>query len=290
MTKRRITRALAALLAALTLLSLAACGDVTVVDVDEESSTTVQQTEEQQKNNTVKTDNKQTDAKSDNTKKDDAKKNDVKKDDTSKTADTKKDDVKEEDKKAEDEKALEEQKKAEEEAKKAQEDAKKAEEQKKQEEEKKQENTPASNTENTANNSSKSNTCTISISCSTILNNMDICRESKKSYVPSSGTILSTTTVTFTEGESVYDVLQRVCRDNGIQMESTWTATYNSAYVEGINNLYEFDVGDASGWMYKVNGWFPNYGCSSYELKNGDNICWVYTCDLGDDVGGGYMG
>ena len=37
-----------------------------------------------------------------------------------------------------------------------------------------------------------------------------------------------------------------------------------------------------------VNGWFPNYGCSRYGLKDGDVICWVYTCDLGNDVGGGY--
>ena len=132
--------------------------------------------------------------------------------------------------------------------------------------------------------------CTISISCGTILNNMDMCRESKKGYVPSNGTILSTTTVTFEEGETVYDVLQRVCRDKGIQMDASWTAAYNSAYVKGIANLYEFDVGEGSGWMYKVNGWFPNYGCSSYDLEDGDNICWVYTCDLGDDVGGGYMG
>ena len=53
MTKRRITRTLAALLAALTLLSLAACGNVTVVDVDTDSNTTVQQTEEQKKNSTA---------------------------------------------------------------------------------------------------------------------------------------------------------------------------------------------------------------------------------------------
>ncbi len=38
--------------------------------------------------------------------------------------------------------------------------------------------------------------------------------------------------------------------------------------------------------MYKVNGWFPNYGCSRYQLKAGDEIEWVYTCDLGNDVGG----
>lgn len=42
---------------------------------------------------------------------------------------------------------------------------------------------------------------------------------------------------------------------------------YNSAYIEGINNLYEFDCGSLSGWMYKVNEWFPNYGCSRYVLK-----------------------
>ena len=42
------------------------------------------------------------------------------------------------------------------------------------------------------------------------------------------------------------------------------------------------------GWMYKVNGWFPNYGCSRYQLKEGDTIEWVYTCDLGVDVGGFY--
>lgn len=131
-------------------------------------------------------------------------------------------------------------------------------------------------------------TCTISISCSTILSNMDKCEESVKDWVPGNGVILSATTVTFTEGESVYDVLQRVCRDNGIQMESSRSPEYNSAYVEGINNIYEFNVGSGSGWMYKVNGWFPNYGCSGYTLSQGDVICWVYTCNLGDDVGGGY--
>lgn len=61
---------------------------------------------------------------------------------------------------------------------------------------------------------------------------------------------------------------------------------YNSAYVEGIGNLYEFDCGNMSGWMYKVNDWFPNYGCSRYELKNGDTVEWQYTCyGYGADLG-----
>ena len=133
-------------------------------------------------------------------------------------------------------------------------------------------------------------TCTISISCATILNNMDKCDESKRGLVPADGVILPAVTVTFSQGESVFDVLQRVCKERKIPMEFSWTPMYNSAYIEGIYNLYEFDVGDGSGWMYKVNDWFPNYGCSRYQVQPGDVICWVYTCDLGYDVGGGFMG
>lgn len=133
----------------------------------------------------------------------------------------------------------------------------------------------------------KQYTCTISIRCDTILNNMDQFDQDKLGILPGSGTILSKTTVTFTEGESVFDVLKRVTRQKGIHLEYSSTAAYNSAYIEGIGNIYEFDCGSLSGWMYKVNGWFPNYGCSRYTLKQGDSIEWVYTCELGQDIGGG---
>ena len=130
--------------------------------------------------------------------------------------------------------------------------------------------------------------CTIEIRCDTILDNMENLTAGKESYVPANGCILSTSTVEFEKGETVYDVLSRVCSYAGIQMEASWTPLYNSYYVEGINNLYEFDCGNESGWMYKVNGWFPNYGCSSYYLEDGDTIVWTYTCNgLGADVGGG---
>ena len=131
-------------------------------------------------------------------------------------------------------------------------------------------------------------TCTISISCATVLNNMDRLGPDKAELVPTDGWILSPTTVTFYEGESVFNVFQRTCKQQGIHMEFENTPMYHSAYVEGIGNLYEFDCGELSGWMYKVNGWFPNYGCSRYQLHEGDTISWVYTCDLGVDVGGYY--
>ncbi len=131
--------------------------------------------------------------------------------------------------------------------------------------------------------------CTFSISCATILDNMDSLKKGKEKLVPKDGIILKPTKVTFNEGETVFDVLQQVCKDNKIHMEFSWTPIYNSAYIEGINNLYEFDCTSGSGWMYKVNNWFPNYGCSRYQLKNGDIVEWLYTCDYGYDIGGGYI-
>ena len=139
--------------------------------------------------------------------------------------------------------------------------------------------------ENQEINNKKTYTCTFSIECSTILNNLSDLDPDKRHLVPSDGVILPPTKVTFYEGESVYDVLQRVCRENNIHMESSWTPVYNSAYIEGINNLYEFDCGELSGWMYRVNGWYPNYGCSRYQLADGEKVEWRYTCDLGNDVG-----
>lgn len=135
----------------------------------------------------------------------------------------------------------------------------------------------------------KTYTCTFSIECSTILNNLKDLDPDKRELVPSNGVILAPTKVTFYEGKSVFDVLQRVCKEKGIHLESSWTPIYNSAYIEGIHNLYEFDCGELSGWMYRVNGWYPNYGCSRYQLVDGEKVEFRYTCDLGKDVGCEWM-
>ena len=145
--------------------------------------------------------------------------------------------------------------------------------------------------ENQEVNKGKAYTCTFSIECSTILNNLENLDPDKLELVPSNGVILPPATVTFYEGESVFDVLQRVCKDNNIHIEFSWTPIYNSAYIEGIHNLYEFDCGALSGWMYRVNGWYPNYGCSRYQLADKEVVEWRYTCnDLGKDIGCNWMG
>ena len=135
---------------------------------------------------------------------------------------------------------------------------------------------------------SKGLTCTLSVRCDTILDNMSWLDKEKWELVPSDGVIFKEQTVEFYDGESVFDLLQREMKNSKIHMEFENTPMYNSAYIEGIGNLYEFDCGELSGWMYKVNDWFPNYGCSRYQLKQGDKVEWVYTCNLGIDVGGYY--
>lgn len=128
-------------------------------------------------------------------------------------------------------------------------------------------------------------TVTLEIRCDTISSDMSKLENTAiKDYIPADGTILEKAIYRGTTDNTVFDVLNTLCRNNGIQLEFSYTPVYESYYIEGINYLYEFDGGNQSGWMYKVNGWFPNYGCSSYYLSDGDVIEWVYTCNLGKDV------
>lgn len=130
-------------------------------------------------------------------------------------------------------------------------------------------------------------TVTLEIRCDTLSNDMSkLQTESIRDYIPEDGVILEKTTYKGTTNNTVFDALETLCRNNDIQLEFSYTPIYESYYIEGINYLYEFDGGPQSGWMYKVNEWFPNYGCSSYYLKDGDVIVWCYTCEgLGADVG-----
>ena len=132
-------------------------------------------------------------------------------------------------------------------------------------------------------------TVSIQIRCDNLSKDMSkLTDEAKAPYVPSSGVILAKTEYKCKKGTTVYDVLYAVCRNNNIHIESSYTPVYGSYYIEGINHLYEFDGGSESGWMYRVNGVYPDYGCSSYKLKDGDSIVWAYTCNLGKDLGHEY--
>ena len=148
-------------------------------------------------------------------------------------------------------------------------------------------NTPAPTPEQKPD--SKKNTVTITIRCDTAVNNGMHLESKWAGIVPVSGVILPVTTVEFDDGDKVFDILSYVCDKYKIHM-SYRGGTDSGCYVEGINNLYEFDGGRWSGWMYCVNDWYPNYSCGIYKVKAGDVIEWNYTCDLGLDLDAGMEG
>ena len=140
----------------------------------------------------------------------------------------------------------------------------------------------------------ESETVTISIRCDAVLDNYDDLWPELQSdeFVPPDGVILPETAYVLREGDTVFDILDRAARYNRIQMEYQGgdKNSFGSVYIQSIHYLYEFSCGPLSGWIYKVNGEFPNYGCSRYELKDGDTVEWVYSCNLGKDAGDAWQG
>ncbi len=146
------------------------------------------------------------------------------------------------------------------------------------------ENEPVTTEEKTSDDENM--TCYLSVRCDTVLDNLQYLKEEKKSIIPDDGIIYENPAAVIYEGESAFNVLVRELKKNKIHYEYEKTPMYNSVYIEGIGNLYEFDCGELSGWLYKINGQTPGCGCSQYILKDGDKVEFVYSCNLGVDVGG----
>ena len=129
------------------------------------------------------------------------------------------------------------------------------------------------------------NICYISITCKTAIESGEL-SDSMLSVLPKDGIVLKDFEVYYEDGATVFDVFASVVKENKIHMEYTGTAKI--PYIEGVANLYEFDCGPLSGWMYQVNGWFPSFNMGQYKVERGDKIEVIYTCDLGEDVGDTY--
>lgn len=124
--------------------------------------------------------------------------------------------------------------------------------------------------------------CTIEIRCDTVA----ALPQARAAGLPEDGVLLPPTPVSFSQGENVYDVLHRVCKASGLQLDRDYMVMIGGYYIAGIGGLEQFDFSPASGWLYRVNNWYPNYGPSKYALHSGDVIVWEYTCDTsGADLG-----
>lgn len=126
---------------------------------------------------------------------------------------------------------------------------------------------------------------TVSIHCDTAVANDMHLEEKWQGIIPEDGCILSETPITLYEGDTVFDVLLTARDEYGIHME--YNGNSGLEYIEGIGNLYEYDGGRWSGWMFSVNGEYPDVGCGQCMLQDGDTVEWNYTCDLGLDLDNG---
>lgn len=118
-------------------------------------------------------------------------------------------------------------------------------------------------------------TCTLTIECTAVLDNMSSLKAGHEKYVPDDGYILSNKKMTVSKGDTVYDVLKEACSENGIRLTAS-NSTFG-IYVSGINNIDEKDCGKNSGWTYWVNSNMPMVTCGKYTVNNGDEIKFSYV-------------
>ena len=123
--------------------------------------------------------------------------------------------------------------------------------------------------ENQTTEAKQEQSCEFLISCKTVFSNKSALQSNYQ--VPAGGKIYEKK-MEFEEGDTVMDVLKRT----GVDID------VSKGYVAGIDGLYEFDCGKNSGWMYRVNGKFPNYMAGKCKLHDGDKVEWLYTCVRGD--------
>ena len=119
------------------------------------------------------------------------------------------------------------------------------------------------------------------VDCRAAVDNWDMLDEELKDekYVPASGYILEPAKLQLQEGDTAYDLLVRTARYYEMPLDALGADEnpFGGVYIKGINHLYEGSCGDMSGWMFTVNGEFPEVGCDSYEVKDGDIICFEYS-------------
>ena len=96
--------------------------------------------------------------------------------------------------------------------------------------------------------------------------------------------ILPTVVRDLPEGTTAFDVFKQVLAANG------YTYDAKGSYVQAVTapdgtKVAELSKGQYSGWMYRVNGEFPDTYMGAYELEDGDGIEVFFTADYTKEAG-----
>lgn len=120
-------------------------------------------------------------------------------------------------------------------------------------------------------------TVTVSVDCGEVLSRMDSIDPAinPPEVIPEDGVILYPCEVSVPEGGSALDALIAAARGDRVQVD--YRGTSYGAYIGGIGHVYEFGFGAMSGWLYRVNGEYPQCSAGAYILSEGDVVEFVYT-------------
>lgn len=92
--------------------------------------------------------------------------------------------------------------------------------------------------------------------------------------------------VSVAEDATVYDAFMEALKGSGIKQKGA-SGGYIESMTKDGETLGEFDEGENSGWLYKVNGRLPEVGIKDYYLDDGDEILFYYTEDWTEDPDAG---
>lgn len=91
------------------------------------------------------------------------------------------------------------------------------------------------------------------------------------------------------QGATVYHAFIKALEGSGIKQSGAEQGYVRSMSRNGVT-LSEFDNGENSGWLYKVNDQLPNTGLTAFGIADGDSIVWYYTVDWTSDPSAGSFG
>lgn len=120
--------------------------------------------------------------------------------------------------------------------------------------------------------------CTMTIDCKSLLDSEKLTSDEKK-LTGENGYLAKDVKLSVETGSSAFDLLKIFCKAKQIPLSYKYTPMYASYYVKGINNFFEAQFGNKSGWVYLVNDNSIKVGSSKYKLMDGDFVYWKYTID-----------
>ena len=98
-------------------------------------------------------------------------------------------------------------------------------------------------------------------------------------YIPEDGIALARLKYIAKEGDSVLQILEKICKNNNIEVKKT-----EDGLIEAIGYLKNGDCGEGSCWVYTVDGKLMSDNPADSKVKGGEDIVWTFALNGGRDI------